>query len=633
MLDANWNPGVANIGSVNFVNTIAFDSSTNRVYIGTHGAGAIADDGTGSAIAAVDGSVNATGTHVLWVPTVVPGDVWQINLINGSDVWSGEDNIIHVYKMSDGTTKLTVTGFNNTIDSMLISGPNAYIGGQFTQFTDPSTSGTVSRNHIAALSTTNGAVSAFQPTLDAGADVESLAVDTSKNILYMGGISLDDLSGDGNRHNLLGADMTSAAIVYVQENDTSDIFSIAVDLSSVNHDVLVAGSVGYLGYDGSFGTFANGFRKYSGLMGAGVNGNAAWLPTFSPVANNISNVIVTDGTTVYAGGGDSEMGGQGTVRHNLAAIDNTTGNVKAFDLGALGAEDNPVILSGAIVNGILYFGGGQINTVGGLARGKLFAVDPSGPSITAWDPQADGDVFVMRPAGSKIYVGGLFTHITDTLSRARAHAAAIGVSGTGTVDTNFNPNVNTANNGVLQVDDILLGPGSIYLSGGFGKIGATVRTNIAAVDRSTGAVVVGWSANASKEVHSIATDATGSGVWMTGEFTTVGGTGRTHCASVNTTTGALNAWAPTTCTWGAIAIYGNNVFLGTGDGSGNGTFDIFHKTTAVRQITTRNFAYMNLSQIKVSDTSCYVVGWMNDTWGPGGGYTMVDPATGLSILP
>ena len=71
--------------------------------------------------------------------------------------------------------------------------------------------------------------------------------------------------------------------------------------------------------------------------------------------------------------------------------------------------------------------GGSFSSVGGVDRNYLAHILSNGSVDSAWNPDADADVYALAVSGSTVYAGGWFTTMGGT---ARNYLAAIGPDGT-----------------------------------------------------------------------------------------------------------------------------------------------------------------------------------------------------------
>ncbi len=198
---------------------------------------------------------------------------------------------------------------------------------------------------------------------------------------------------------------------------------------------------------------------------------------------------VTVGNTVYATGefttarpAGAAPGTQGTRRSNLLAYDIRTG-----------------VLIGSFAHGL----------------------DAAGRSITA------------SPDGTRVYVGGDFTHV-DGIVRGRIAAFD---TATGALVPSFHPDVrNTV--GALAASD-----STVYAGGSFTSVGGTARTRLAAMSASSGALLSWAPAAQDHTVTALLLSPDHTRVVAGGNFPKIGTTTVNGSASLGATTGALLPWA------------------------------------------------------------------------------------------
>ena len=68
-------------------------------------------------------------------------------------------------------------------------------------------------------------------------------------------------------------------------------------------------------------------------------------------------------------------------------------------------EANSTVIALA-VSGSTVYAGGTFSTIGGQSRGRIAALDAGSGLATAWDPEANGYVMALAVSGSTVYVGG-----------------------------------------------------------------------------------------------------------------------------------------------------------------------------------------------------------------------------------
>ncbi|MBD1211072.1 MAG: VCBS repeat-containing protein, partial [Ignavibacteria bacterium] len=273
----------------------------------------------------------------------------------------------------------------------------------------------------------------------------------------------------------------------------------------------------------------------------------ALLP-WNPNANNNVGVLTVDGSTVYVGGGFTNVGGQ--MRNQIAALDAVTGAATAWNPGSGATAINAIAVSGTTV-----YVGGAFSNIGGQSRNNIAAIDAGTGLATAWNPNADADVTRIVISGGTIYVGGVFANIGG---QARNRIAALDAA-TGSA-TLWNPN---ANNTVLSM---ALSGTTLYVGGNFTNIGGQVRNRIAALNTlvNTNNATL-WNPSAIGSVESIAI--TGTTVYVSGTFTNCGSAARNNIGALDATVNTLNAtaWNPNADAGvPSIAVSGSNVFVGGG---------------------------------------------------------------------
>ena len=191
------------------------------------------------------------------------------------------------------------------------------------------------------------------------------------------------------------------------------------------------------------------------------------------------SALVASGSTVYAGGGFTQVGGM--PRRNVAAFRNVPGEqgtVLPFD----GDVDGPV-QSLALAADTLYLGGTFTSVNGSIAslkrdRRNLAAVDATTGIARDWDPDADSAVTALTVAGDTVFAGGAFGMVNRTTPRLRL-AAFDALSGTARP---WDPSADA------QVRSLAVYGSTVFAGGDFANVnGGVPRVGIAALDALTGA--------------------------------------------------------------------------------------------------------------------------------------------------
>jgi trimeric autotransporter adhesin len=94
------------------------------------------------------------------------------------------------------------------------------------------------------------------------------------------------------------------------------------------------------------------------------------------------------------------IGGQ--TRNRIAALDATTGDATAWNPNA-NSQVYALAVSGSTV-----FAGGRFNNIGGLlSRRFIAALDTiTGEAIPGWNPSLNDEVLALAVSGSTVYAGG-----------------------------------------------------------------------------------------------------------------------------------------------------------------------------------------------------------------------------------
>ena len=270
---------------------------------------------------------------------------------------------------------------------------------------------------------------------------------------------------------------------------------------------------------------------------------------WNPNADNIVNALVVSGTTVYVGGQFTII--SDTPRNRLAAI-TVGGTLTAWDPDA-----NNHVRALAVIGSTVY-AGGDFTTVSGTPRLKLAAIDTNGTFNTTWNPNNGGStsstVYALAVNGTTLYVGGSFSTIGAT---TRSNLAAITSTGTGT-PTDWNPNADDTVLALAMSEN----EQTVYAGGYFDMVGNVTHNRLASIATAGTGAVATWDPNLNGDVLALAVK--GTTLYAGGTFTTVGGTTtRNRLAAFATDTGAVTAWDPSaSASVSALALSGTSVYAG-----------------------------------------------------------------------
>jgi hypothetical protein len=244
-------------------------------------------------------------------------------------------------------------------------------------------------------------------------------------------------------------------------------------------------------------------------------------------------LVALAGGTVFAGGVFGSLGGLD--RTGLAAIDATTGQATAWDPRVNGSAYSMV------ASGDTIYAGGDFSFAGGLVRNSLAAFDANNGNLLPWAPDVESNtplfapVWTLAKSGGRIFFGGSFQYVNG---QSRSFLAAVDAA-TGALDP-WDPGPDST------VNCLALTGTTLYVGGEFSNIDGAPRAALAAIDL-TGGHVTTWDPQPIKlysdpVISSIA--ASGSLVYVGGLFTSMGGATRTNLAAVDATTGLATAWDP-----------------------------------------------------------------------------------------
>jgi hypothetical protein len=297
-------------------------------------------------------------------------------------------------------------------------------------------------------------------------------------------------------------------------------------------------------------------RNHIAAIYAATGAATSWDPNANDWVRAFA--VSPDGSTVYAGGDFTSIGGQ--ARSCIAAIDATTGLATTWNPNASG-EIPEVCALAVSPDGSTVYAAGYFTSIGGQPRNYIAAINAATGAATSWDPNANNNVaaLALSSDGTTVYAGGDFTSMGG---QARSCIAAIDAT-TG-LATTWNPNAGGTYNGV---NALAVSGTTIYAGGAFSTIGGQNRNSIAAIDATTG-LATSWNPNAGGTypfVHALAVS--GSTIYAGGHFTSIGGQPRNYIAALDATTGQANYWDPNAwfddypCVW-ALAVSGTTVYAG-----------------------------------------------------------------------
>jgi hypothetical protein len=152
----------------------------------------------------------------------------------------------------------------------------------------------------------------------------------------------------------------------------------------------------------------------------------------------------------------------------------------------------------------------------------------------------NGIVFSVTQVGSSVVIGGSFTSVAshDGTVTAPSRLVTAFTAGTGKLVTSFAPDIVGS-----AVTSVIPGPtaNTVYVGGAISSVDG-VKTHVALLNATTGAIVPGWRAvSLNGAVNELAL--TNGQLLVAGDFSSAGGATRQRFASLNAATGALTNYA------------------------------------------------------------------------------------------
>jgi hypothetical protein len=178
---------------------------------------------------------------------------------------------------------------------------------------------------------------------------------------------------------------------------------------------------------------------------------------------------------------------------------------------------------------VLYVGG-RFSRSGTATRHNAAAFNLAAGSLHGWNPVASDRVLALAGSGGAMFVGGELTSVNGGV---RTNVAALDAT-TGQIDPSFNATVDD------EVLDIAVAPSGtrLLLAGHFTTVGGKKHNRMAAVNLATGAVDQAFKPNFNNDVLSIAV--VGDSVYAGGQFTKVTKVTRKHVAKLDAATGVVD---------------------------------------------------------------------------------------------
>lgn len=280
------------------------------------------------------------------------------------------------------------------------AGPVVYLGGSFQQV------GSQRRMFLAAVDSASGAPTPWNPGTT---DIPSSLCITGSRVVVCG-----PLSGAGGLacSGLAGVNLaTGEVLAWGPEFETQFPVAIASD----GHRLYAGGSFDSI--DGQPRRGLAAFERVSGQL-------TPWNPA-GALQNNVGQ-LATDGTSVFAFGSLPSLGQPGNDR--FAAADAVTGLPTPWAPKWSSASPYAAYLMGMLAQGGRVYIHGSIDSLNGLARRAIGAVDATTGALLPWNAQVVGGVVDVAAVDTTLYLAG---GITSVGGQPRSYFAAVGAAGAG----------------------------------------------------------------------------------------------------------------------------------------------------------------------------------------------------------
>ncbi|MBS1772655.1 MAG: T9SS type A sorting domain-containing protein [Bacteroidetes bacterium] len=390
--------------------------------------------------------------------------------------------------------------------SMFYYNNNLYIGGIFTHI------GAAVRRNLAAVDISTGVATSWNPAVYfTTSPLDGIVNRILKvgNLVYVAG-RFDNVGGNA-KNNLAAVDISTGSATSWNPAPDYNVFALANK-----------GDTLYVG--GNFKTISstpkNGFAAYSIVSGNLLPINIDVKIIFTERINDIAVL----GDSLYIGGGFDTINNQ--YRRNIAAFNRLTGAMLPWT-----SHTNDEVLDVYADNGQIFVSG-NFSSVARKLRNNIAELDLKSDTITKWNPIVNDSVFAINVIGNKVYIGGAFSNVNDS---ARNYNAALDAVTGNTLA--WNPKADGA------IYSIVKNSSNQYYAGGvFAKVNGMNKNGIAQLD-SMG-MPASWTGinTAGSKVYCLLIN--NGKLFVGGEFTDITGTTRTNLGAINLSTGLCDVFNP-----------------------------------------------------------------------------------------
>lgn len=506
--------------------------------------------------------INTTDASLDAVFDTASGFSGSVNviLLSGTDIYAG--GFFGYYKgvfrpsiakisatdASLNTTFLPSTGFNSSVETLLLSGTQLYVGGQFTSYQGSAYQRLIKLSSVdASPDLTFDTASGFSSTVR--------RILLNNNDLYVGG---DFTTYKGiTRQRIAKVNATSAALDIVFDSAIGASYNVFSLLLNQNQLYVGGQFSSYQGYtafnrwgklDLDYGRIPNEFIYLNGFIFNGVVECQVISGNFIYLAGSFTTVADKSGTLYN--------------RERIVKIDLTTSLVDTSFDSASGFNNT---VRDIIISGSSLYVGGFFTTYKGIARQRIAKIDTiTGSLDTTFDTASgfsSGSVYQMAISSNDLYVGGEFSSYKGNSRRSVVKLNATDAS----LDLTFD-NVTGFPSGDVRA--LILSGNDLYLGGTFSSYKGTTRQNIVKINATTAALdttfdsSTGFSNTISKMAIS------GSSLYAVGFFTTYKGIASQYLAKISTVDASLDLTFDTTTGFDGspknVLVAGTDIYVAGG---------------------------------------------------------------------
>ena len=272
------------------------------------------------------------------------------------------------------TSGLTLSGFNNTVNTIAVSGDSLYVGGKFTSYRGIAVSSIVCLTGVGAMAS----LSKFTGSVNLPSTVSIIKPDTTRNIIFVGGDFTTYNSTD--RKGLAVIDTNGALVSTTVFNvgtgastdDSGNTGSVKAIAFEPGDTVLIGGSfknwAGRTNTKNIVRTSSTGASNTTLGLKPGVYVNRAGTTYYNGVVTSIQ--VDSTGNNIYIGGSFEYY--NSTATRNLVKLTSSGTTVTPYTIGLPGNFINNLTLNSSETS--LYVGG-NFTDVAGSPYYRLYRLD------------------------------------------------------------------------------------------------------------------------------------------------------------------------------------------------------------------------------------------------------------------